>query len=261
MSEKVILVTGATDGIGKETARVLSAAGHRVITHGRKRGTADVHGDLSSMREVRALAEQVHAACDHLDVLVNNAGIFAKKREVTADGFELTLAVNHFSHFLLTHLVMDLLRKSPHEARVVNVSSGVHASGEVDPDDLQMEHGWTGYGAYASSKLMNVLFTVELARRLQGTNVTVNALHPGVIATKLLRSGFGGGGASVDTGAATSVMVATSPKLRGVTGRFFSSERETTPSRRSQDPALAKALYETSARLVGVSPIDPPEPG
>lgn len=263
---RTILVTGATDGIGKESARVLSSLGHRVLVHGRTEdkanrvaaelgaGSIAVWGDLSSLSEVRALAERVHEKADHLDVLVNNAGVFQKKREETADGFELTVGVNHFAHFLLTHLLLDLLKKSP-SPRIVNTSSGVHAGADLDIGDLQLSRDWSGYGAYATSKLMNVLFTTELVKRLAGTSIVVHSLHPGVVATKLLRSGFGGGGTPVSESTGTTVMVAIDPTVRQSTGKYWSNERETKPSPRSQDAALAKALYEESCKLTGVTPL------
>src|SRR5581483_5960687 len=178
------LVTGASDGIGKQTALELSRRGIRVLVHGRSEARAaqavkdlqaanrqgdfqPVWGDFASMKDVEAMAARVLEAEKALDVLINNAGIFAKRREVTADGFELTMAVNHFAHVLLTHRLMPLL-KAAAQGRVVNVSSGVHQSGRVDLDDLALSRGWSGTGAYASSKLANVLFTAELARRLKG---------------------------------------------------------------------------------------------
>lgn len=261
-----LLVTGSTDGIGKESARVLSALGHRVLVHGRTEdkakgvatdlgnGCLAVWGDLSRLSEVRALAKLVHESVDSLDVLVNNAGVFSKKRELTADGFELTVGVNHFGHFLLTHLLLDLLKKSP-APRIVNTSSGVHAGADLDMNDLQLSHDWSGYGAYATSKLMNVLFTTELVERLRGTGIVVHSLHPGVVATKLLRAGFGGGGTPVRESTGTTVKVAIDPSVGKSTGKYWSNERETKPSQRSQDPALAKALYEQSCKLTGVTPL------
>ncbi len=261
-----ILITGSTDGIGKESARVLVARGHGVIIHGRTREKAErvaselgtdviaVWGDLSKLSEVRSLAALVLHKTDRLDVLLNNAGVFAKTRELTEDGFELTVGVNHFAHFLLTHLLLDLLKTRP-IARVLNTSSGVHSSGVVDMNDLQLARDWSGYGAYASSKLMNVLFTTELAKRLKGTNVVTHSFHPGVIATKLLRSGFGGGGTPVEQGTGTTVMLATAPGANRTTGEYFSNERKATPSPKSQDPALARAFYDESARLTKVAPL------
>lgn len=265
-----ILVTGATDGIGKETAFELARRGAEVLVHGRNQKKAlatveelqkrtklevfrPVFGDLSSLAEVRALAGQIDAIGE-VDVLLHNAGLYAKRREVTADGLELTFAVNHLAPFVLTHLLLPKLRERP-APRVVLVASMVHSSGEIDFSNLQLERGFDGYTAYANSKLMNVVFGYELARRLEGTKVTVNSLHPGVISTKLLHGGFGAGGAPLAEGAKTSVMVATDPALAGVTGKYFSSQRETTSSRASHDRETQRRLYEVSRELGGVEPI------
>jgi NAD(P)-dependent dehydrogenase (short-subunit alcohol dehydrogenase family) len=264
--ERTILVTGATDGIGKESARELLSRGHRVLVHGRTKEKAErtaaelgkgaiaVWGDLSRLDEVRSLAALVHDKVDHLDVLVNNAGVFSKKRELTKDGLELTVGVNHFAHFLLTHLLLDLLKKG-RSPRIVNTSSGVHQGADLRLDDLQLERDWSGYGSYATSKIMNVLFTTELVKRLKDTGIVVHSLHPGVIATKLLRSGFGGGGSPLSDGWQTTVMVAVDPEVGKSTGKYWSNEREAKPSPSSQDPALAQALYEASAKLTGVTPL------
>jgi retinol dehydrogenase 14 len=252
---RTILVTGATDGIGKETARVLVKQGARVLVHGRTSEKAErvarelkaeaVFGDLSSMAEVRALAAQIPA----VDVVVHNAGVFMNSRTPTVDGFETTFAVNHLAPFLLTQLLLPSLRDRD-DARVVVVSSVAHNTGRVDLNDLQMTRGYDGYRAYATSKLMNVLFAYEMARR--EPTIAFNALHPGVISTKLLRTGFGMGGAPLETGARTSVKVATDPALRGVTGKYFSDERETTSSGASHDRDLQRALYEKSLALAGL---------
>ena len=272
--KRVAVVTGATEGIGKQTAIELLRHGLFVVVHGRSEsrakdaagdiaeaaGSKDVGtavGDFSSMKEARAMGAAIAKSHPRLDVLVNNAGVFAKNRVVTEDGFELTLAVNHFAHFVLTHALIGALRESD-QGRVVNVASGVHTSGDVDLDDLAMEKDWSGYDAYANSKLMNVLFSNELARRLQNTRITSNALHPGVIATKLLRTGFGGGGAKVETGARTSFKVATDPSLAKVSGAYFSDARQVPASARARDPKLARALYEKSCRVTQTEPL--PEP-
>jgi NAD(P)-dependent dehydrogenase (short-subunit alcohol dehydrogenase family) len=190
-----------------------------------------------------------------LDVLVNNAGLVENRRRLSRDGFELTFAVNHLAPFLLTHLLLEPLTAAP-QGRVVNVASMVHSSGEVDLDDLSLEERYSGYGAYANSKLMNVLFTHELARRLQGTKVTTYALHPGVIGTKLLHAAFGGmGGGSVAQGARTSVYCATAPELAGVSGRYYDDARESRCAARANDPKTERALYEKSAQLAGVTPL------
>lgn len=269
--QRVALVTGSTEGIGKQTAIELLKKGLFVIVHGRSESrareaadsiaeaakTRDVDvaiADFASLAQVRAMAAEVAKKHPRLDVLLNNAGVYAKSRTLTEDGFELTASVNHFAHFVLTHLLIDALRASD-QGRIVHVSSGVHGSGEIDLDDLNLENGWSGYAAYASSKLMNVLFSNELARRLHDTHITSNALHPGVIATKLLRTGFGGGGASVETGARTSVRVATDPSLAETSGAFFANERETQAAPRARDPELAKAFYEKSCELTGTRPL------
>jgi NAD(P)-dependent dehydrogenase (short-subunit alcohol dehydrogenase family) len=250
----IALVTGATDGIGKETARELTARGWKVLVHGRSRkkaqtaagevGGIPVWGDLSHFSEVRALADQVGSLSDQLDVLINNAGILARAHRLTDDGFEETLQVNHLSPFLLTHLLLPRIR-----GRILNVSSGVHGGGEVEPFEHLNE--LSGYDAYAASKLGNILFTFALARRVK---LPVVALHPGVIATKLLRAGFGGmGGGDVAQGAATSVMLATAAELP--TARYYSNLRETQPSARSRDPELQERFYAWSAEKTGVSPL------
>ncbi len=270
-SAPIAVVTGATEGIGKETAAALLRKGFFVVVHGRsepraraaasdlakttKSEAVDIAiADFSSMKETQAMGEALSKKHPRIDVLLNNAGIFAKERTVTEDGFELTLAVNHFAHFVLTHTLIGALGAAE-RARVVHVASGVHSSGHVDLEDLTFAHAFSGYDAYASSKLMNVLFSNELARRLRGTRITSNALHPGVIATKLLRTGFGAGGASVASGARTSVKVATDPALAETTGAYFSDEREVSCSPRAKDPKLARALYDKSCALTGTTPI------
>jgi NAD(P)-dependent dehydrogenase (short-subunit alcohol dehydrogenase family) len=239
----IALVTGATDGIGEETARQLVALGWQVLVHGRSQAKASlgfgqpVWGDFSRLQEVRALAAQV----GEIDVLVNNAGLLTRQHQVTPDGFELTLQVNHLAPFLLTHLLLPRIR-----GRILNVSSGVHSGGEVEPFEHLQE--LSGYEAYAASKLGNVLFTYALARRVK---IPVVALHPGVIGTKLLRAGFGGmGGGDVQKGAATSVMLATAPQIP--TARYYSNQRETTSSARSRDEDLQERFYRWSAQQVGI---------
>jgi len=263
----IILVTGATDGIGRQTALELARRGARVLVHGRNAEKAraataalqkdareaafePVAADLSSLDEVRALAATIR----DVDVVVHNAGVFMKTRKVSVDGFELTFAVNHLAPFVLTHELLPILRRKP-EARVVVVSSVAHDSGRIDLTDLQLEHAYDGYGAYAASKLMNVLFAYDLSRRLRATNVAVNALHPGVISTKLLRTGFGMGGAGVDDGARTSVRLAIDPGLAGVSGKYFSDQREAASSRASHDVALQRELYRITCELGRVAPL------
>ncbi len=283
---RTVLVTGSTDGIGFETARQLLATGMHVLVHGRSEAKATrqanalasrvpggkstpVWGDLSHMREVVALAEQVRLVAPVLDVLINNAGIYAQRRTITEDGFELTMAVNHFAPYLLTRLVGPSVSKAP-AGRIVTVSSMAHQSGDIDLDDLMFENGFDAYSAYATSKLANILFTRALATRLAGasstrsslsgtsssgtssfgTDVTANCLHPGVIDTKLLHAGFSIKGSSVEKGARTSVYLATSEKVAGVSGGYFDNCRETSPSRQARNDELGEALWAISERLV-----------
>lgn len=258
------LVTGSTDGIGKQTALELARKGAQVVVHGRSLEKAQaaaeavrraagpqarvesVAFDLASLQSVRSGAAEVAQRFPTLNVLLNNAGVFATERQTSADGHELSLAVNHLGHFLLTQLLVPTLQKNA-PARVINVSSGMHQRGRMKWDDLELTKGYDGASAYAQSKLANVLFTVELAERLKGTGVTVNALHPGVIATKLLREGFGmSGGASLSSGAQTSVFAALAPELEAVTGRYFDNSREARMSQAAQDPMSRQKLWTLS---------------
>ena len=268
---RTVLVTGATDGIGRETARQMAASGWRVLLHGRSRERGEreatriarltgnaavevVEADFSSLEAVRGCAERLRNRLERLDVLVNNAGIYERTRRLSRDGFELTLAVNHLAPFLLTNLLLPLLKKSA-PSRIINVSSVAHTRGRLDLDDVQLEHGYSAYGAYAASKLANVLFTYALAGRLAGTGVTVNCLHPGVIDTKLLREGFpGAGGSTVGDGASGSVYLATSPEVERLTGRYFAGGRERDSSPESHDRLLQERLWELSAKLTGLAP-------
>ena len=262
----LVLVTGATDGIGLETARQLAQKGARVIAHGRSQeklarlkaelgGNAETaRADFASLAEVRAMVKDLEARGLAPDVLVNNAGVYLSDREVSADGFEKTMAVNHLAPFLLTHLMLAG-SSGAKLLRIVNVASQVHSGADLDLADLggKRPARYSGYGAYAASKLANVLFTVELAERLRGRGISANSLHPGVVGTKLLRHGFGmSGGASAAEGAKTSVFLASSPEVEGVTGRYFVRERESATSAAGRDRGLAKRLYEESAKLVSI---------
>jgi len=264
----LVLVTGATDGIGLETARQCAERGARVIIHGRDEDKlervhhalhgvggvahpAPVRADFSSLAEVRRVAEELvdRGLCPN--VLVNNAGLYATRERRSADGFELTMAVNHLAPFLLTHALLrsrrDRLR------RVVNVSSIAHGRGRIDlADPWLLRRPFDAYGAYAASKLGNVLFTVELARRYP--RLRVNALHPGVVSTKLLREGFGIEGSPPADGATTSVMLALDPIGGEVSGRYFAADREAPMNPAAHDPRLTTAFYEASARAVGLEP-------
>jgi NAD(P)-dependent dehydrogenase (short-subunit alcohol dehydrogenase family) len=279
MTGRTVLVTGGSGGIGRATALGLAAMGADLAITGRDRGRTedaareiraagrgqvDVFvADLSSQPQVRRLAGEVLQSLSRIDVLVNNAGGYWNTRHVTADGLERTFAVNHLAPFLLTNLLLDRLKNSA-PARVVTVSSNVQAIGRIDFEDLQGERSYSGARAYNQSKLANVLFTYELARRLQATSVTANALHPGVV-----RTAFGaedpGGVQRLFTpfmrpfmkapgrGAATSIHLASAPDLEQVTGRYFASSKPRKSSKRSYDQAAAARLWQVSAGLTGLT--------
>jgi len=279
MAGRTVLVTGGTGGIGRATALGLATMGaHLAITgrdRGRTKGAAreiraagggqvDVFvADLSSHSEVRRLAEEVLQRLSRIDVLVNNVGGYWSTRHVTADGLERTFALNHLAPFLLTNLLLDRLQQSA-PARVVTVSSNAHAQGRIDFDDLQGERSYSGARAYSQSKLANVLFTYELARRLPATSVTANALHPGVVRTSFGAEDPGGLQRRFTPllrpfmkapaqGAATSIHVASAPDLEQVTGRYFANSKPRRSSKRSYDEAAAARLWRVSADLVGLS--------
>ncbi len=272
LAGKVCLVTGASSGIGKVTARELSRLGARVILVCRSRergerallelnlalGSPRLHllvADLASQREVRRLAADVQKNFDTLHVLVNNAGINCRERQLTSDGIERTLAVNHLAPFLLSRLLSDLLaRSSP--ARIVNVGSAAYRHGRIDLEDPNLEKRYRPYAAYARSKLALLLASLELAERLHGRGVTVNCLHPGLAATEIFRDHpplerflFGLLGKSPERAARSSVFLAASPSVEGVTGRFFLGERPTVLARHAQDPELRRELWELSETL------------
>jgi NAD(P)-dependent dehydrogenase (short-subunit alcohol dehydrogenase family) len=263
---KTILVTGATDGIGRQTALELTRMGARVFVHGRsperaektvreiEKETGNSHverivADLSSMEQVRMLAEEVRLRCGRLDVLLNNAGTYMKSNVTTVDGFETTFAVNHLAPFLLTRLLEPLLRSSV-PARVVTVSSVAHMRAQLDMNNLQGERRFDPYGAYALSKLANILFSNEFAARMHATGVTSNCLHPGVISTKLLRIGFDSDGASVEEGAATSVHLASSPLVGAETGKYFVKKQAVLPAPVARDAEACRAFWEASEALL-----------
>ena len=277
MNQKPIcLITGATSGIGEVTARELARRGMPVIIVGRsaERVAATVArikqatgvevetliADLSSQAGVRSVAEAFLQRHQRLDVLINNAGGFFASRQISADGIELTWALNHMSYFLLTNLLTDILRASA-PARVVNVSSDAHRSGVMRWDDLQFTRSYNGWAAYAQSKLANILFSNELARRLEGTGVTSNALHPGFVATRFAHNnGIIWGGLMAlmqrlfaitpEEGAQTSIYLATAPEVATISGRYFVKSRETSPAPQAQDMAAAARLWEISERMV-----------
>ncbi|HVR95735.1 MAG TPA: SDR family oxidoreductase [Thermoanaerobaculia bacterium] len=285
---KNVLVTGATSGIGLEASVELARRGARVTMVGRDRrkteaavaevkarsGSGEVSFllcDFSSQAEIRRLAQDVLAGHGRLDVLVNNAGAVNKERRLTVDGIETTFAVNHLGYFLLTNLLADLLVRSA-PARVVSVASEAHRNATLDFDDIGFERGYRIMRSYGRSKLANILFSNELARRLAGTGVTSNSLHPGVVATNIW-SGAPGWIKPVfqllsrpfflkpEEGASPIVHLAASPEVDGVTGQYFLRHKPVPPAPLAQDEALAKRLWTVSAGMVGLPEDNLLEPG
>jgi retinol dehydrogenase 12 len=276
MNGKVCVVTGATSGIGKAAAGALAGQGAQVVLVGRDRGRAEAAAaqigspgmpppqvqiaDLARMDQVRALAGRL-SALERIDVLVNNAGLVLGERRVTPDGFEHVFAVNHLAPFLLTNLLLPKLTAAP--ARVVTVTSDAHTAARLDLGDPNLEHGWDSWRSYANSKLANILFTRELARRLAGTAVTANCAHPGVV-----RTGFGREGrpllrlgvtlarpffASPERGADTIVYLASSPEVAGQTGGYYVKRQRREPSAAARDDTAARKLWEISEQMTGLA--------
>ena len=284
LEDRTCLVTGATSGIGLETAVGLAREGARVLIVGRDPARSEaaraeivrrsghehvelLRADLASLKEIRRLSDEVRARCPALHVLVNNAGVVNQRRVLTVDGLESTFAVNHLAYFALTLGLLDLLRASA-PARIVSVASDAHRFGSIDWDDLQSERRYqglpvvSGMRVYGTSKLLNILFTQELARRLEGSGVTANCLHPGAVATRL-----GADGSAVSRiitpllrpfmltpaeGAKTSLYLASSPDVAEISGRYFAQSREARCSRAARDPDAARRLWALSAELAGL---------
>lgn len=278
MKDKVCLITGATSGIGKETALALAKMGSAIIVNGKdkKRGEETITeikkisgnenvelmiANLSSLNEVRKLADRLKGKYDKLDILINNAAVFYTSRNLSIDGIEMQFAVNHLSHFLLTNLLLETLRKS-NSAKIINVSSNAHYQGRINFDDINFEKRYFGWTVYCQSKLANVLFTYELADRLDPKQVTVNALHPGTVRTNIV-----GKYASfiyrlgwnlqkplmlpVEEGAKTSIYLASSEEVKGITGLYFVKCKSQKSSDISYDKMLARKLWYLSKKLTG----------
>ena len=279
LSGKSFLVTGATSGIGEVTARELARMGGKVILVSRnpekcRRTTAHIKketgnpqisyltADLSSQEQIRDLVRTFQKEHDHLDVLINNAGGFFWERRESVDGIEMTLALNHLNYFLLTNLLLDSLRRSP-EPRIINVSSDAHRGRKLDFENLEMEGGYSASKAYGRSKLANLYFTYELDRRLSEDKITVNALHPGFVATGFAREGksllrflmpivqlFA---RSPEQGAETSIYLAGSPDAAGISGKYFVDQEPVRSSPASYDREAAQRLWKISEELTGMA--------
>ena len=265
-AEATILVTGATDGLGRRVAQELAAKGATVLLHGRSperleatleelrsrvgsEKAASYLADLSSLSAVRDLAERILSEHARLDVLVNNAGVISPDRKESEDGYELTFAINYLSHFLLTRLLLPLLRGSA-PARVVNVSSA--GQSPIDFDDVMLERGYGAMRAYSQSKLAQIMFTFELAERLSGTDVSTNALHPAsLMDTKMVHESFGYAMSTVEEGTEALVRLAASAEVEGVTGRYFDGKREVRADGQAYDEGARKRLWELSEDLCG----------
>ncbi len=282
---RTVLVTGATSGIGLELSVALARRGAKVVMVGRdpartERAQAEIRsrsgskevsfllGDFASLAAVRSVAQSFRATHDRLDVLVNNAGGVNKNRRLTADGFETTFAVNHLAPFLLTGLLFDLLLNSS-PARVVTVASIGHRRGSLDFDDLSFERGYSIMKAYARSKLANVLFANELARRLRGTGVTSNSVHPGGVSTNiwsgapwwakpLIQIAFRPFFITAEKGGGYVESLVVRPDLEGVTGKYFEEAAMMEPSSLARDQALAARLWQVSESMVGLQNACPP---
>lgn len=283
MTGKTCIITGATSGIGFETALALARRGAITIVVGRnqKKTEQAAHkitaitknpsvdyliADLSSQKDILSISEKFKNTYQSLDVLINNAGAKFVSRFETVDGYEMSIALNHLAYFLLTNLLLDLLKQSE-EARIINVASGAHVGCPgINFYDLQSTNGYIGKQAYAQSKLANILFTYELSRRLEGTNVSVNALEPGGVATNFCRnngliSWLKHIGAHIlarnlvgpTEGAKTSVYLATTPEVKGVSGKYFSDQKPVPSSPVSYDMEMAKRLWDVSLELTGLT--------
>lgn len=273
---KTCLVTGANSGIGKATALGLAKRDTKVVMLCRNQakgevaqrdiveasGNSDVDlmlCDLSSQTAIRNFVKEFESKYDRLDVLINNAAFVPPNRTETIDGIEMQLAVNHLAPFLLTHLCLDLLKRSA-PSRIITVSSSVHAQGKINFDDLQSKNSYpvNGWMQYCNTKLANIMFTYELARRLDGTGITANVLHPGTISTNLQR------GTKLlqwlmkltfqtpNSGAETSIFLATSPDVEGISGKYFKAKKVKQSAPASYDEDTAKRLWDMSAEMVGV---------
>ena len=264
--KKIILITGSTDGIGKQTALELAGFGHKIVLHGRndqkcRQVAFEIHNqfpeadidfvsaDLSSLIEIQKMAGSLLQKIDHLDVLINNAGVFSSNRMVGLDGLELNFSVNYLASYFVSHELLPLLKNSD-DGRIINVSSIAHKRGRLNFDDLFYEDSYHAYKAYADSKLMLIYLTYELSEQLISESISVNALHPGVITTKLLIEGFNMTGDEVTLGAETPVYLATSDDVRHITGKYFDRMQKVASSPLSYDLVVREQLMAVTKQVI-----------
>lgn len=281
MKDKIVLVTGANSGMGKATCIEIAKLGAKVIMvcRDKQRGIEALEEvkeksnnpsvelmfcDLGSIKEIKELTKEFKRKFEKLDILINNAGVILPGKHRTKDGLELQFGVNHLGHFFLTKELLDLIKKSP-SGRIINVASGAHKIGRIYFEDINLDKNYTLWRAYAQSKLANILFTYELARKLKGTNVTANCLHPGAVATNMginRKTGFG----TLITktlkpffqtpreGAGTAIYLATSSEVQGITGKYFYKKKPIKSSMLSYDEHLAEKLWQFSEEIIeGIS--------
>ncbi|MFW9882710.1 MAG: SDR family oxidoreductase [Candidatus Thorarchaeota archaeon] len=267
MEDKIILITGSTDGIGYQAAIELAKSEYHIIVHGRNREKAEittkkiekltnknnlsiVYADLRSFVQIKEMVNDIYDHFDRLDVLINNAGVYKSQRNVTQEGLEETFMINYIAPFFLTNLLIGLLKKGK-SSRIVNVASQVH-SNHFNFEDLQFERGYTGTKAYARSKTALILFSYLLAEKLKSTGITVNCLHPGVIETKLLKAAMSFGGASLLKGAKTLIYAAITPELENVSGKYFVNNRSALSKDITYDKEIQKKLWKKTEELIGM---------
>ncbi|MHA2253541.1 MAG: SDR family oxidoreductase [Candidatus Kariarchaeaceae archaeon] len=263
----LVLITGSTDGIGKQTALDLAELGYDILIHGRNEQKCEtvtneiklkfpklqieyVVADLSIPQEIRRMSEEIHSKFSSINILINNAGIIENTRIIDKNNIEKTFMVNHLAPFYLTLLLLDLIRKG-RPSRIINVSSQVHAS-SLSLDNLQGEINYSGRKAYGLSKLGNILFTNELARRLNDNHITVNSLHPGVFDTNLLRNGWNMRGSSIINSSKTILHIATSDEGMTKTGKYFSNQAERVPKSIALDEEIQKKMWKVSEKLLNI---------
>jgi len=266
VQDKIVLVTGSTDGIGKETARKLARHGAKVIIHGRDHakvqavadeirqstGSRDINflvADFSCFPEVGRMVTEIRKTFPTLQILINNAGVYSDGYRITDDGFEQTLQVQYLIPFLLTNLLLDILAGN-RPSRIVNVTSVLHKGAELDFTRLQDPSRYEGHAAYSTSKLALTLYTFELAERVQNLSVTVNCVHPGAVNTKLLRAGVGSHGMTPEQGAEAPFFVAATPELADTTGKYFERDQQAEPDPRAYNQDLRKRLWEHTEHLL-----------